>query len=115
MATVQSVLGPIDTADLGPTLVHEHIRICYPGDDLAVIKGAALAAAEANVTVISHCENSNGGDVQQEILAGEASTSAAASSATRIRRPIPSNSSPSPNGGRSSVSIASGTTSSPPT
>jgi len=187
MATVQSALGPIDTSDFGPTLVHEHIRICYPGDDLdphnawdrqanidtgvermtrlaehgvrtivdpcpidlardpelmaevarqsgmqiicatgfyhedigipyywrlrsaeqvaelylheiehgigetgikpgcikiasfdppgaydrTVIKGAALAAAESGTTVISHCENSNGGDVQQEILAGE--------------------------------------------
>jgi phosphotriesterase-related protein len=39
--------------------------------DRKVIRGAALAAAEANVTVISHCENSNGGDVQQEILVGE--------------------------------------------
>src|SRR5437588_12851051 len=34
MATVQSVLGPIDTADLGPTLVHEHLSISYPGDQL---------------------------------------------------------------------------------
>lgn len=33
MATVQTVLGPIDTADLGRTLVHEHIRIAYPGDE----------------------------------------------------------------------------------
>ena len=34
MATVQTVTGPVDTADLGPTLVHEHIRIAYPGDEL---------------------------------------------------------------------------------
>ena len=34
MATVQTVLGPIDTADLGAVLVHEHIRISYPGDHL---------------------------------------------------------------------------------
>ena len=34
MATVQTVLGPIDTDDLGPTLVHEHVRISYPGDQL---------------------------------------------------------------------------------
>src|SRR5438132_113045 len=34
MATVQSVLGPIDTAEMGPTLVHEHVRVCYPGDNL---------------------------------------------------------------------------------
>ena len=187
MATVQSVLGPIDTAEMGPTLVHEHVRVCYPGDNLdphntwdrqqnvdvavermarladngvrtivdpcpidlsrdpelmaevarqsgmqiicstgfyhedigipyywrvrsseeiaelylheiehgigetgirpgcikiasfdpvgeydrKVIRGAALAAAGSGVTIISHCENSNGGDIQQEILAGE--------------------------------------------
>ena len=34
MATVQTVLGPIDSGDLGPTLVHEHVRISYPGDQL---------------------------------------------------------------------------------
>src|SRR3954454_17715981 len=34
MATVQTVLGPIDSSELGPTLVHEHVRICYPGDSL---------------------------------------------------------------------------------
>lgn len=31
MATVQSVTGPFDTADLGCTLVHEHLLIGYPG------------------------------------------------------------------------------------
>jgi phosphotriesterase-related protein len=34
MATVQSVTGPIDGADLGRTLVHEHIRISYAGEEL---------------------------------------------------------------------------------
>lgn len=34
MANVQTVLGPIDTDELGPTLVHEHVSISYPGDDL---------------------------------------------------------------------------------
>jgi phosphotriesterase-related protein len=34
MATVQTVLGPIDAADLGPTLMHEHILFSYPGDEL---------------------------------------------------------------------------------
>jgi len=34
MATVQSVTGPIDGADLGRTLVHEHIRISYEGETL---------------------------------------------------------------------------------
>jgi phosphotriesterase-related protein len=34
MATVQSVTGPIDGADLGRTLVHEHIRISYDGETL---------------------------------------------------------------------------------
>ena len=34
MAVVQTVLGPIDVAEMGPTLVHEHILISYPGDTL---------------------------------------------------------------------------------
>lgn len=34
MAVVQTVLGPIDAADMGPTLVHEHIVFAYPGDEL---------------------------------------------------------------------------------
>ena len=34
MPTVQSVTGPIDGADLGRTLVHEHIRISYNGEEL---------------------------------------------------------------------------------
>jgi phosphotriesterase-related protein len=185
MTTVQTVLGPVDAADLGPTLVHEHVRISYPGDaldpayswdrsacidtgvermaglaehgvrtfvdpcpidlgrdpelmaevarqsgmqivcstgfylehigipyywrvrsaeevaefylheiehgigdtgikpgcikiasgdppgdhDRKIVAAAAMAAAASGLTVISHCENSNGGDVQQEILA----------------------------------------------
>ncbi len=152
MATVQTVLGPVNTDDLGPTLVHEHVRISYPGEqldpaysadrtgcvDTAVERMAGLAEhgvrtfvdpcpidlgrdpdlladvarqsgmqivcstgfylqhigipyywrarsaedvaefylheinkgiGETGITVISHCENSNGGDVQQDILA----------------------------------------------
>jgi phosphotriesterase-related protein len=34
MATVQTVTGPVDGADLGRTLVHEHIRISYYGEEL---------------------------------------------------------------------------------
>ncbi len=34
MTVVQSVTGPIDGADLGRTLVHEHIRISYAGEEL---------------------------------------------------------------------------------
>jgi phosphotriesterase-related protein len=34
MATVQTVLGPIDASEMGPTLVHEHIYFSYPGDTL---------------------------------------------------------------------------------
>ncbi len=34
MATVQTVTGPVDGADLGRTLVHEHIRISYNGEEL---------------------------------------------------------------------------------
>ena len=34
MATVQTVTGPVDAADLGRTLVHEHIRISYAGEEL---------------------------------------------------------------------------------
>jgi phosphotriesterase-related protein len=31
MATVNSVLGPLDTADLGFTLMHEHIMVAAAG------------------------------------------------------------------------------------
>ena len=31
MATIQTVTGPIDSADLGRTLMHEHLAIGYPG------------------------------------------------------------------------------------
>src|SRR3990170_1359307 len=31
---VETVLGPVTVTELGPTLVHEHIRISYPGDEL---------------------------------------------------------------------------------
>ncbi len=34
MTTVQTVTGPVDGADLGRTLVHEHIRISYEGERL---------------------------------------------------------------------------------
>src|SRR3954467_7172210 len=34
MATVQTVTGPAESADLGRTLVHEHIRISYAGEEL---------------------------------------------------------------------------------
>jgi len=34
MAVVQTVLGPIDVAQMGPTLVHEHVYFSYPGDTL---------------------------------------------------------------------------------
>ncbi len=34
MATVQTVTGPVEGADLGRTLVHEHIRISYAGEEL---------------------------------------------------------------------------------
>lgn len=41
-----------------------------PGEnDRKVVAAAAMAAAESGLPVISHCENSKGGDVQQEILA----------------------------------------------
>jgi phosphotriesterase-related protein len=33
MAAVQTVLGPIDASQLGPTLMHEHILFGYPGDE----------------------------------------------------------------------------------
>jgi phosphotriesterase-related protein len=32
--TVETVLGPVPVTELGRTLVHEHIRISYPGDEL---------------------------------------------------------------------------------
>jgi phosphotriesterase-related protein len=34
MATVETVTGPIDANELGPTLVHEHFYFSYPGDKL---------------------------------------------------------------------------------
>jgi len=34
MTTVQTVTGPVDPADLGRTLVHEHIGISYAGEEL---------------------------------------------------------------------------------
>jgi phosphotriesterase-related protein len=34
MSTVQTVTGPVDAAELGRTLVHEHIRISYYGEEL---------------------------------------------------------------------------------
>lgn len=37
--------------------------------DRKFVHGAALAAAESGLPVISHCENSKGGDLQQDILA----------------------------------------------
>jgi phosphotriesterase-related protein len=37
--------------------------------DLKVIEGAAIAAAESGLPVITHCENSRGGDVIQDALA----------------------------------------------
>lgn len=33
MATIQSATGPIDTADLGFTLMHEHVRVSWPPID----------------------------------------------------------------------------------
>ena len=30
MATVETVLGPVDTADLGPTYMHEHVFVLNP-------------------------------------------------------------------------------------
>lgn len=34
MAQVTTVLGPVDAADLGRTLVHEHVVITWPGEEL---------------------------------------------------------------------------------
>lgn len=34
MGVVQTVTGPVDAAELGRTLVHEHIRISWPGEEL---------------------------------------------------------------------------------
>ncbi len=36
--------------------------------DRKVLEGAAIAAAEAGVTVVTHCENAVGGDLQQDVL-----------------------------------------------
>jgi phosphotriesterase-related protein len=34
MPAVQTVLGTVDASELGPTLVHEHVVVSYPGDQL---------------------------------------------------------------------------------
>lgn len=34
MSSVQTVLGPVDSSELGRVLIHEHVRISYPGDHL---------------------------------------------------------------------------------
>jgi phosphotriesterase-related protein len=34
MTSVQTVLGAIDVSEMGPTLVHEHFYVSYPGDHL---------------------------------------------------------------------------------
>jgi phosphotriesterase-related protein len=34
MVQVQTVTGPVDSNELGRTLVHEHIRISWPGEEL---------------------------------------------------------------------------------
>jgi phosphotriesterase-related protein len=64
MATIEGVLGPIDTADLGFTLMHEHILVCswamrqsYPGyvDTGRVLEAAAVGlrrVKEAGVSTI---------------------------------------------------------------
>jgi phosphotriesterase-related protein len=53
MPTVQGVLGPIDTADLGFTLMHEHIKSAIPGYELdsatRVDPAAELAQAVARL------------------------------------------------------------------
>ncbi|MBM4452423.1 MAG: phosphotriesterase-related protein, partial [Chloroflexi bacterium] len=33
MAKVNTALGAIDATDLGPTLIHEHLVLGYPGYD----------------------------------------------------------------------------------
>ena len=53
MAMVNTVLGPISTDELGPTLIHEHLLLAYPGwecDALAVPydrEAIAMACVEA--------------------------------------------------------------------
>jgi phosphotriesterase-related protein len=43
-----------------------------PGQwDRLVMAGAAIAAAESGLAVVTHCENSAGGDVQQSVLASK--------------------------------------------
>src|SRR3954453_14893912 len=58
MATVQTVLGPIDSSELGPTLVHEHVRICYPGDSLdpaySFDREACIATAVERMAGLAH-------------------------------------------------------------
>jgi predicted metal-dependent phosphotriesterase family hydrolase len=50
MATVNSVLGPLDTADLGFTLTHEHVFLSMWADDghtsMAQLNDEEVLAAE---------------------------------------------------------------------
>lgn len=55
MATVNTVRGPVDASELGTTLIHEHLTLCYPGwecdafappYDREVITAACIEALE---------------------------------------------------------------------
>ena len=43
MGTVNTVTGPIDSAELGPTLMHEHLFISFGGDAASIEREPALA------------------------------------------------------------------------
>jgi phosphotriesterase-related protein len=61
----------IGTTGIRPGVIKVAIGDPAGEQDLKVIKGAAMAAARSGLPVITHCENSKGGDVIQNILSGE--------------------------------------------
>ena len=56
MTTVQTVTGPVDGADLGRTLVHEHIRISYDGESSTrTTRGTAPTPSSVRSTRWASC------------------------------------------------------------
>lgn len=85
MATVQTVTGPIDSAALGRTLMHEHLAIGYPGWEAATDEPFDRAAATrvciehveslqalGYSSMIDPCPNDLGRDIELMVAVAEA-------------------------------------------
>src|SRR5437763_1752418 len=68
MAFVQTVLGPIDAAELGQTLMHEHILFSYPGDELDPTGTWTRADALAVATERMEQLKENGADLARTMI-----------------------------------------------